>query len=239
MSAPPPSNAQRQRRPGAVTAALLMAALVLPCAALTVMAIALARDAGGLARWFVALLILGVLLVCVTAVGYVREIWRRGLGSPAGMSPVTAATLLVLPVLIVCGSSLHQFYPFRPSVVAAFPGLRPMLQFNLAFAAAALLMTVALAVAYAAGWRRASVRGIALVGVLLLIPNDDCPNPFNRPWLAMIGASPLMFAPAALGVALAGCGLCGLWPRWSLAIAASLGFSTLLLGWGHMTGSLW
>jgi hypothetical protein len=27
----------------------------------------------------------------------------------------------------------------------------------------------------------------------MLIPNDDCPNAFNHPWLGWLGASPLMF----------------------------------------------
>jgi hypothetical protein len=77
------------------------------------------------------------------------------------------------------------------------------------------------------------------LAALLLIPNDNCANAFNRPWVASIGASPLMFASSSIGLLVAACGLCQLWLRTSLAILAGICVGTLLVGIGHMSQTLW
>ena len=80
-----------------------------------------------------------------------------------------------------------------------------------------------------------AVVGMAVLAILVLIPNDNCENAFNRPWIGAIGASPLMFAPASVGLLVAACGLCKLWRRTSLAIVLTICLVTLLVGLGHMT----
>ncbi|HEV2293701.1 MAG TPA: hypothetical protein VGR35_07585 [Tepidisphaeraceae bacterium] len=165
---------------------------------------------------------------------------------PATLDRISTATLLLVVVAFVCTSSLHSFYPFRPALADRLDRLPlgmlppgPMLRFNYALTAAALVAAAMLAAGYAAGFRRIAVVGMATLAVILLFPNDNCANPFNRPWIRTLGASPLMFAPASVGLLVAACGLCRLWRRTSLAIVLTICLVTLLVGLGHITRVIW
>ena len=211
-----------------------------------VTAVALVVDGRGLPGWFIATFVAGTgALVAVLAM-YAHACVKGQLRTPAVLGSAPAAMLVLIVASIVCTSSLHHFYPFRPSVAARLEGvplnrLPPgaMLRFNYAMTGAAMLAATGLAIAYAAGLRRAAVVGVVTLAVLLLIPNDNCANAFNRHWVGLIGASPLMFAPASGGLLVAVCGLCGLWPRTSLMIVLMVCFGTLLVGIGHMSRVIW
>ena len=114
-----------------------------------------------------------------------------------------------------------------------------MLAFNLALTGLGFLAALALGVIYRSGRRDAALFGLMLLGFLLLVPNDDCSNPFNESWLATVGASPLMFLPNlyaslfALGV------LLGFQPRFSALALAGTCVAVALLGIGHSAGVIW
>ena len=96
-----------------------------------------------------------------------------------------------------------------------------------------------MAVLYRLRLRRAALVGLLILAAVMLIPNDDCGNDFNRPWNNLIGASPLMFAPNA-GVLLIGyCALQGILPPTSLIVMTGANLFVLFLGLGHLTRVVW
>ena len=233
-------------RPGASTRRVLLAALVLQVSVVGFTAAALFMDGRGLPRWFIGAFIAGLAALVPTLCWYMTACWRGELAEPVALDGVAAATLLLVVASFVCTSSLHHFYPFRPSLPQRLEGVplgllppRPMLRMNYAFTAAALAAGTTLAMTYALGRRRAAIAGMALLAVVLLLPNDNCDNAFNRPWLRLIGASPLMFAPASMGLVVAACGLCQLWRRTSLLLLLGICLGTLSLGLGHITRFIW
>jgi hypothetical protein len=232
-------------RPGRVTRIALIAVLALPVAALAVTAAALAYERA-LPDWFTAAFACATILLALTAVSYARAVWGLRAIGLAGADGICVATVLVATASFLCTSSLHSFYPFRPSVFQRFEGVpwgwfppRPLLYFNFALTAFGFTAAALLAIVYLTGARAAALTGMVILALAVLIPNDNCSNPLNRPWLQLIGASPLMFATNAMVLGIATCGLCGLWRRSSLAIITMLCLATLLTGIGHMTGLLW
>jgi hypothetical protein len=131
---------------------------------------------------------------------------------------------------------LHGFYPFRLDVAAVWSSLPPQLRFihyNYVFTAVSLLAVIALAVLFFRGRPRLASTGLLLLAGTMLIPNDDCPNALNLPWITYLGASPLMFLCNSVVVLVGYCALCGLWPRWGLLVMSGINAGVLVLGLGH------
>lgn len=190
--------------------------------------------------WFVPLFVAGLAALVSWAGLTAAGIWRvRGLARPEGGARGVAVWLLLV-LSFVCTSSVHQFHPFRWAGLAVYRALDPVLRWNLAVTLAGFLAAGALAVLYnAAGRRGMALAGLLVLDLLLLVPNDACPNPFNTWWLATWGASPLMFVPN-LYASLFGAGaLLGVRPRWNLLALAGACLGVTLLGLGHMTRVIW
>ncbi|HVR99947.1 MAG TPA: hypothetical protein VMW27_25200, partial [Thermoanaerobaculia bacterium] len=81
--------------------------------------------------------------------------------------------------------------------------------------------------------------GLMALGFLLLVPNDDCANPFNERWIATVGASPLMFLPNLYAGLFALAALYGVRPKLNLLALVGTCVGVTLLGWGHMTRVIW
>jgi hypothetical protein len=73
----------------------------------------------------------------------------------------------------------------------------------------------------------------------MLVPNDNCGNPFNLPWMKWIGASPLMFMPNSVVLLIGYCGLHGIRPLISILLMAAINICVFLLGLGHLTKIVW
>lgn len=220
----------------AALAALLFAA----AAALTATtAWDLAFRARSFPSWFVPSFTAGVILL-VLAVGWITlGVWRgRHTARPAG-GPLAALVWILLPLSFVCTSTVHQLYPFRPSLPAALRQAGPVLGFNLVLTGLGFLAVLVLAVFYRSGRRDAALFGLMILGFLLLVPNDDCPNPFNERWLATVGASPLMFLPNVYASLFALGALLGYKPRLSALALAGTCVAVALLGIGHSLGIIW
>lgn len=190
------------------------------------------RDLPG---WFWLLFQAGTALLLVVIVCYVVALLRQH--SRESPRPCAAALIwLCLIVSVICTSSLHGFYPFRPDVVAVWESLPPTLKFiryNYVFTAGCLFVTVALAVLFFRRRQRLALGGLLLLSGVMLTPNDDCPNVLNLPWIAWMGASPLMFLCNSVVVLIGYCALCGRWPRMSVLVMSSINVCVLVLGLGH------
>jgi hypothetical protein len=189
--------------------------------------------------WFVPAFVAGVIALAAVA-GYVTlGVWRsRRSARPVGGN-LAAAVWVLLPLSFVCTSTVHQLYPFRLSAPEAFREVGPVLGFNLALTGLAFLAAAALGLVYRSGRREEALLGLMVLGFVLLIPNDDCPNPFNETWIATVGASPLMFLPN-LYAGLFGLGaLVGVRPRLSALALAGTCAAASLLGIGHSLKILW
>jgi hypothetical protein len=83
------------------------------------------------------------------------------------------------------------------------------------------------------------VTGLVILSVIMLVPNDNCGNDFNLPWMQWIGVSPLMFMPNSVVVLIGYCGLHGIWPRVGILLMAGVNVCLLGLGLGHLTKLIW
>lgn len=233
MSAPP-----RERSLGPWIAAL---ASVLFAAAATLTAKTawdLLPRARSFPVWFVPAFVAGTALLALAAGMATLGVWRARRSAPAG-GRLAAIVWALLPLSFVCTSTVHQLYPFRLSAPQAFREVGPVLGFNLALTGIGFLAALALAVLYRSGRREQALLGLMALGFVLLVPNDNCPNPFNETWIAAVGASPLMFLPN-LYASLFGLGaLLGYRPRWSALALAGTCVAVALLGIGHSAKVIW
>ncbi len=194
---------------------------------------------GSFPAWFVPAFVAGLGVLLVWAGAVTARIWKtRSTALPAGGGLARAVWLLV-PLSFVCTSTVHQLYPFRPSLAAAWPEAGPVLRFNLVLTGLGFAAAAVLSVLYLAGRRRTALLGLLALGLVLLVPNDDCANPFNAWWLATVGASPLMFVPNLYAGLFAAGALLGVWPRWNALAVAGACAGVALLGLGHMTRVIW
>lgn len=186
--------------------------------------------------WFVPAFVAGLAALVFYAAWTTLEIWRARATARPGEN---GWVLLLLPLSFVCTSAVHQFYPFRPSVVRVWGGLDPVLQLNLALTGAGFLAAVSLALLYRSGLRERAILGLLALDLLLLVPNDACANPFNGWWIDTVGASPLMFVPNLFASLFGIAALLGVHPRWNTAALAAACLGVTLLGLGHMTRVIW
>jgi len=191
--------------------------------------------------WFCPVFLAGTALLLATIGLYAGALLRRRIPESADRgSPGWLWFALIASVL--CTSSLHQFSPFRPDVATIWAQMPPhlkLIQYNFILTAGNLLTVVGLAVLFLRGRRHLAAMGLPILAGIMLIPNDDCGNAFNLPWIAWIGASPLMFLCNSV-VLLIGYGAWhGLWPRRSVLVMCGINVGVLLLGFGHITQVVW
>lgn len=189
--------------------------------------------------WFVPLFVAGVAGLAILAGLFTFGVWRsRRSARPSG-GRLAAAVWGLLAASFVCTSTVHQLYPFRPSLLQALREVGPVLGFNIVLTGLAFLAAVVLGLVYRSGRREAALLGLMILGFLVLVPNDDCPNPFNETWLAAVGASPLMFLPNVYAALFGLAALLGVRPRLGLLALAGTCAAVTLLGLGHMTRVIW
>ncbi len=189
--------------------------------------------------WFVPAFIAGTVVLALAAGLVTLGIWRARRSARLADGRLATLVWILLPLSFVCTSTVHQLNPFRLSAPEAFREVGLMLGFNLALTGFGFLAATALAVLYRSGRRQEALMGLMALGFVLLVPNDNCPNPFNEAWLATVGASPLMFLPN-LYASLFGLGaLLGYRPRWSAVALAGTCVAVALLGIGHSTKIIW
>ncbi len=185
--------------------------------------------------WFPPAFAFGVAVILILVLGLVftRQASSRTLSPRAEL-----AVWALLALSFICTTSLHAFLPFRSDVMEFWRGW-PEMRLNFLLAAGGFFTTLALAALHFSGRRRVSSIALVYLAILLLLPNDDCANPFNEWWIEHVGASPLMYIPNMIAVILASSALRGVRPRLSLWSLAGVCVATFLLGMSHRTGIVW
>jgi hypothetical protein len=192
--------------------------------------------------WFGPAFLIAVgLLICIICF-YIWQLPRTlsDVGPPAGYQKALIWLLLILSV--PCTSALHQFAPFRLDAVMMWPEIPAeynLIKYNFILTASSLLAILILSVLYCLGRRTQSVTGLVILAGIMLVPNDNCPNPFNVPWMKWAGASPLMFMPNSVVLLIGYCGLHGIRPGISILLMAGINIGVFLLGLGHLTKVVW
>jgi len=192
--------------------------------------------------WFWPAFLLGiVLLICIICF----YIWQLPPTLELNKCPTGCEAGLIWSLLVLsplCTSALHQFAPFRPDVIMFWPEIPAefnLLKYNFILTTGSLLIIIVLAVLYCLNRKNQAVTGLAILAAIMLVPNDNCPNDFNLPWIQWAGASPLMFMPNSIVLLIGYCGLHGIWPRVGILLIAAINAGVFLLGLGHLTRIIW
>jgi len=219
---------------------LLFLALNLLISAITGLNFLSARE--NFPSWFGPVFLLAIgLLICIICF----YIWQlpRTLELVKPPTRYQAGLIWLLLVLsVICTSALHQFAPFRPDAIMFWPQIPPeynLIKYNFILTAGSLLVLLVLTVLYSLGRRTKAVTGLVILAAIMLVPNDNCPNDFNLPWIQWAGASPLMFMPNSVVILIGYCGLHGIWPRVGILLMAGINACVFLLGLGHLTRFIW
>lgn len=189
--------------------------------------------------WFVPIFVAGLACLVLCAAWVTSGIWRARRYARPAAGALGGTVWLLLALSFVATSTVHQLHPFRTLSSEDFLQLDPVLRFNLILTGAGFVAAAGLGVLYQGGRGAAALIGLFLLGLLLLVPNDACANPFNTRWIARVGASPLMFVPN-LYASLFGAGvLLRVHPRWNFFCLMAACTGVALLGLGHSTRVLW
>ncbi len=192
--------------------------------------------------WFGPVFLVAVgLLICIICF-YIWQLPRTLalVKPPAGYQKALIWLLLVISV--PCTSALHKFAPFRLDAIMGWleiPAEYNLIKYNFILTAGSLLVILILTILYCLGRRTQAVTGLVILAGIMLVPNDNCGNYFNLPWIQWAGASPLMFMPNSVVLLIGYCGLHGIRPRISILLMAVINIAVFLLGLGHLTKFIW
>ncbi len=183
--------------------------------------------------WFPPLFALGTVVLLALAAFMIT---RPPQASPSASE--TRAVFIALVLSFPCVTAVHGFVPFTFDT-ATIAGWRPSLRFNLMLAGLGVVGALAAGALDRLGRRKSARIVLLILALVLLLPNDDCDNPFNAWWIQSIGASPLMYLPNALAILFGGAALRGIRPLTNILVIIGICASTLLLGLGHQAGIIW
>jgi hypothetical protein len=192
--------------------------------------------------WFSPIALVGMACFIVMITFYIWTVHRFKAAMPPPGAADAAWLWGLLISSVICTSSLHGFAPFHPHILTEWSQIPSDLRFityNFVLTGSSLAVVIALAILYFHGRQHLALTGLVILAGVMLIPNDDCPNDFNRPWISCLGASPLMFLGSAVVLLIGYCGLNGIRPRISALLMGLINTGVLLLGFGHQTGLVW
>lgn len=220
--------------------ALLWMVFVAVCTLSIKAAYDLAKNSEIFPVWFVPSFVLVIVILIALSLYFVFQ--ARNLESNIHLiSSRQSAFLWILMLLsFICTTSVHGFYPFHRHVFWILPGLDSIMKINYAVAAAGLTACAVFASIYLfSPMKVLAVTGLLVVALVLLVPNDNCANPFNYWWIETIGASSLMYVPNMYAALFVSCGLFGIHSRSAGFVITSICIGSLILGMGHQLGIIW
>lgn len=188
--------------------------------------------------WFVPLFVVGILVLAFLATATTIALASRA--EPAPLDAARSRSIwLGLLVGVPCTTSVHGFLPFHPALASEWSAAGLVMHVNYVLAFVALGAVLAGAVLDQQGKRELARSVLAVTSLVLFVPNDDCANPFNDSWLALLGASPLMYLPNVFAFGFAAAALRGFSPGRHLILVWLVALTSLALGLGHRTRVIW
>ena len=147
---------------------------------------------------------------------------------------------LLMSLSFICTTAVHSFHPFRLNTPSILPSVDAIMKINYGVAILGFLVSVALAGIYIfTKMKSPAMIGLMTMALFILIPNDNCSNPFNYWWIETIGASPLMYAPNLYAALFVTCGLYGIHSRIVTLLVMCVCGGCLILGIGHQLRIIW
>jgi hypothetical protein len=219
---------------------LLMTIFASACALSIKAAFDLAKDSDIFPVWFVPSFILVIIILIILSLYFVLQSWKIERSTRLLTSKQSVYLWVLMILSFISTTSVHGFYPFHPNVFPMLPTLDSVMKINYAIAVAGFIACTVLASFYIfSPIKLPAMIGLMMVALLMLIPNDNCTNPFNYWWIKTIGASPLMYVPNIYMTLFVASGLYGIHPKSVGVIAACICLSSLMLGIGHQLGIIW
>jgi hypothetical protein len=192
--------------------------------------------------WFGPVFLIAVgLLICIICF-YIWQLPRTLALVKPPTGHLKALIWLLLVLSVPCTSALHKFAPFRLDAVIRWfeiPAEYNLIKYNFILTAGSLLVILILTELYCLGHKTQAITGLVILAGIMLVPNDNCANPFNLPWIQWAGASPLMFMPNSVVLLIGYSSLHGIRPRISILLMAVINIAVFLLGLGHLTRFIW
>jgi len=190
--------------------------------------------------WFIPSFVLTIVGLIALGLYFVLQTLKIK-HQPSLLAGKEAGILWVLMLLsFICTTSVHGFYPFHAKVFLILPAIDSVMKINYALGICGFLAGTTLAFVYVfRRMKHPATTGLMLISLLLLIPNDNCANPFNYWWIETIGASPLMYVPNMYAALFVTCGLHGIHPKAVGFLLTGICAGSLLLGIGHQLGIIW
>ena len=190
--------------------------------------------------WFVPGFIAGILILTAFSLYFVLRGWRIEDYSHLLSGKQSFFLWAFMSLSFICTTSVHGFYPFQSDLLTLLPTLDPVLKLNFVLAAMGFLVCAALAGFYIFSRAKLpAVIGLMFLALLMLVPNDNCSNPFNYWWINTVGASPLMYVPNLYAALFVICGLYGAHPKTAIFLTMGICLASLLLGLGHQFRIIW
>jgi hypothetical protein len=200
----------------------------------------LTKDSEIFPAWFVPSFALAVMVLIALSSYFIFQLQK----TESNLQQVTrrqAASLWLFMLLsFICTTSVHGFYPFHRNVLLVLPAVDSVMKTNYAIGIFGFVISAVLAGVHLLGkMKHPAVLGLMLISLGMLIPNDNCANPFNYWWIETIGASPLMYVPNMYAALFVTCGLYGIQPKGAGILTFGICIASLLLGLGHQLGIIW
>jgi hypothetical protein len=190
--------------------------------------------------WFVPSFILTIIFLLALSLFFVLQVQKIESNIHMVDSRWSTSLWILMLLSFICTTSVHGFYPFHRNVLRILPAVDSVMKANYAIAIIGFVTCVVLAYAYILGqMKHSAMIGLMLISLLMLIPNDNCANPFNYWWIDTIGASPLMYVPNMYAALFVTCGLYGVLPKSAGFLIICICLGSLLLGLGHQLGIIW
>jgi hypothetical protein len=223
-----------------ITKALLWVILASACLVSIKASYDLAKNFESFPIWFVPGFILAVATLIALSLYFVLQC-QPVAGNLSSITRRQSTVLWILMLLsFICTVSVHGFYPFHRNVLLILPAVDWVMKINYAIAIVGFLACAAFAGIYLFGQIKApAIVGLLFISSMMLIPNDNCWNPFNYWWIETVGASPLMYAPNMYAALFVTCGLYGIRPKSAGVLVTGICLGSLLLGLGHQLGIIW
>ena len=220
--------------------ALLLTVYISVCASSIKTAYDLAKYSSVFPVWFVPSFILGIVGLIVVCLYLIFNAMKVKAPSQLLTGRLPISLWVSMSLSFICTTAVHNFYPFRPDTYTFFPSLDSVLKVNFTIAMSGFLISVMLAVLYLFTQNKPSaIVGLLVLALLILIPNDNCSNPFNYWWIEKIGASPLMYVPNSYTAMFVACGLLGVHSKGVTLLSFGTCLGSLFLGIGHLLKIIW